>query len=481
MASTEAAPAPKLPAIIPLKPATEGRAERLRVDEQRKGIRTPWVPVNLQWRFEDIDAIWEGAEVGLFQRLHQMVEAFRYGGGVAAGLMATRTSMVRLPVQFHGDPFLCSQLRGEPPKYDPQGRLISKGNRGLFKQMFPTPALIDLLYTGILAGVAVAEMVEDPVTGIRVMHTRDLYYLRYDWSERCWKYKPGQGQEVIVEPGNGRWILFMPYSTHRPWRSGLWLPLSLAFVVLLSSVYDAGRYQAKHSDPLKYIEVPNDVPEDDVDRFAEFVDYWWERSPGIVLRYGAKAGVVETGGEGYQIYRQQQEWAERQINFAITGNTVVGTGRGGISDGGDLWRDITDSVIAGTAEALSECITEQGLVPWSRDYWGMSRELAPTASWDVRSPSRKAAEAKALAELAESVDALDVTYGKRGRRVNIDAFMEQNGISVPTEELQAQPPPLPGSEPIDALPKDTSEPTPGEIAEGLMLPASTETETSPVV
>jgi hypothetical protein len=426
--------------------ADEERGERLHIDEQRKGIRTPWVPVNLEWKFDDIDRTWEEAEIGLFTELAKMIEAMRLGGA-HAGLMSTRTSMVRLPVNFTGDPFLCALLRGESPKFDSKGNLISSGKRGIFRKMFPTPALIDLLYTGILGGLAPAEFVDDPETKIPVLHTRDLHFLRYDWAERVYKFK-GSRRDYVVKPGDGRWLMFMPESTHRPWRSGRWLPLALAFVVMLSSVYDRARYQAKHADPLKLItfkEGVGGVGDDDMQRLEDFVTYYWERAPGLVLKYGADAKLVETQGLGYQIYRDQFAWAERQILFALSGQTVTGDGKGGLSDGGDLFRDIKDDLIAATAEALGETISEQGLASWAYRVHSIPRDVAPIAAWDTRSSARRLAEAEAAGKVAEAVEQIDAQLLKRGRRVNIDEYFQRQGLTVPTEPLPAEPPPLPGA------------------------------------
>ncbi len=295
--------APGMPPRVALQNANEGAAQRRRIytDEQRNGVRTPWQPVGgLHWRFEDMEPVWQHCEIGDLRPVAQVTEAMRSEGTIS-GLMDVRCAFLRKPLTFQGDPFLCSLLGGQAPVFDRAGRLVKPGRKGIFRRMHPTAALTDLLYTGLLAGVACAEYVDDPKTGLPVLQTRDLYRLRYDWGERCWKYL-GEQREYVVDPGNGRWVLFMPKSTHRPWRSGSWLPLMLAFVVMIESTYDAARFAARSADPLKWIEVPDEAPPDEVDRYEDFVQNWWERAPGIVLRWGAKAGITETNGIGHQIY-----------------------------------------------------------------------------------------------------------------------------------------------------------------------------------
>ena len=370
--------------------------------------------------------------------LARMIEAMR-SEGVIAGLMGVRCGFIRKPISFQGDPWLCSLLRGEAPRFDPvTKRMLSPGRKGLFRRMFPTAALLDFAFSMILANVAVAEFVDDPKTGLPVLHTRDLHRLRYDWGERAWKYR-GQQNEYLIEPGNGRWVLGCLRSTHRPWRSGDWLPLMLAFVVMITSTYDAARFQAKNADPLKYIEVPDEVPPDEVDRYEEFVNLWWERAPGIVLRYGAKAGLVETNGVGHHIYGVQREWAKQQINFTLRGSMGTAGESEGIFNDGATSLDVADQLIQDTADALAECLSEQGIGPcFERFGFVRHRDDAPTCAWDTRSPARRLAEAKAAGEVCDVIAKLDIIGKPRERRVDVDAFFAQCGMAIPWQVIQTE-------------------------------------------
>ena len=86
-ASASSAPAlppaaPGMPARVPLTDGYEGRMSRLRVtpDEQLQGVRPPWIPVGLDWRFEDVETVWKAAEIGNLEPLARFVEAM-----IAAG------------------------------------------------------------------------------------------------------------------------------------------------------------------------------------------------------------------------------------------------------------------------------------------------------------------------------------------------------------------------------------------------------------
>jgi hypothetical protein len=432
--------APGMPPRVALVPGSgPGAAERQRawLDEQRQGIRTPWVPTQLHWRFEDLEDVWQNAEIGNLDPLARMVEAFR-SEGVTEGLVDVGLSFIRKPITFQGDPWLCSLLRGEPPIVS-RGRVVKPGKKGLFRRICPVPALRDLARTGRLAGVAAAELVDDPVTGFPVMQTRDLHRVRYDWGERCWKYR-GNLNEYLIEPGNGRWILYCPDATHRPWRAGRWLPLSLAFVVMVTTAFDAARFQARSADPLKYIEVGDEVPPDEVDKLEEFVQLWWERNPGIVLRYGAKAGIVEpNSGTAYTIYKQQREWAAQQINFTLRGSMGTSGEGAGIFSDPTASLEVADELIQAQADALAECLAEQVIGPtFERFGFVRHRDDAPTCAWDTRSPARRLAEAKAAGEIADNVLKINAALLADGQRVNAPAYFVQCGVSLPTVPITTE-------------------------------------------
>lgn len=440
--------APGMPPRVALERADLGMAARMRLwrDEQRQGIRTPWLPVGLHWRFEDMEMVWESAEIGTMLPLARMVEAMR-SEAIISGLMGARSSFITKPVTWSGDPWLADWLRGKPALYV-NGQMAEREQPSRFLLMAPDAALFDLLWTGTLAGAAAAELVDDPVLGLPVAQTRDLHRVRYDWGTRQWKYL-GETEEYVIEPGNGRWIFFMPYATHRPWRSGSWLPLALAFVVMMTATYDAGRFQATNADPLKHVSVDQNVPPEEVDKLLEFVQLWWERNPRIVLPYGAKAGIVESNGQGYQIYEKQRTWAKQQINFTLRGSTATSGDQEGIFNDPEEAYEVAEQLVQQSANALAKCLNEQLVAPTLRRFGLIQRRAeAPTLAWDTRSPTRKVKEAAAVGQVCDVVTKLDALGKPRGRMVDIDDFFQRAGLTVKWLEISSEAAQIePGSDP----------------------------------
>jgi hypothetical protein len=400
---------------------------RLRPHEQREGVRTPWVPVSLRWMPEDIEAVWEEAEMGQFLRLGRLIRAFRMNGMID-GLMAQRENIVRLPFVFEGDPWLCAELRGVPATYTPDGILIDPGVPGAWDAMAPPEALKSLIYTGVMGGLAPFELVDGGKPDPQIV-PRDLDWLRWDWGPRMFVY---QGAEELykVEPGNGRWGMFSPGGVTRPWGGGMWLPCSFPHVSNLAALFDRMRYQALMADPLKWIRAGEGAKEEFLRDMQWFIDNQWARAPGIALPKGYEAGVVETGGEGWKVYCDAEDRADRMIQIALAGQVVSVDGGSGFANV-SIFDVICEAYLQETASGLARCLTEQVIGPWVERRYGLPRWRAPKLRWDVRSPARRKADAELISVVCKAVTDADAMLKPRGMMVDAPAYLAQNAVSIP--------------------------------------------------
>ncbi len=419
-------------------------------NEQARGVRTPWVPVSLRWLPEDVEATWAEAEQGRLYRLASMIEGMRLNGTIS-GLMEKRSSIVRLPMVFSGDPFLCSQLRGVPATYTEDGVMLDPGVRGDFEIMCPPEALAELVYTGTMAGVAPFELVDDPATGLPVVTPRDLHFLRYDWSVRRWLFQ-GSFDTYDVDEGGGRWGLYST-GTGRPWKSGAWLPCALAFVAALAGTYDRMRWQALLADPLKWISAGEGANEAYLAEMQRFIEDQWQRAGGIALPKGYTAGITDAGGEGYKVYGEAEDRSDKLIQMALAGNTVSASGGSGFVNA-SVWDAIDETFIQKTASALARTVTRDLLPIWAHRRYSM-RSRAPKASWDVRSPTRRRQDAEVLTAVANAITAADSMLERRGQMVDVDRYFAMNAIDLPRMAMAAPGALGPGPDsptPLKALP-----------------------------
>ena len=405
--------------------------KRIFASEQLHGVRTPWVPASLRWLPEDIEEIWADAEIGQLFKLASLIRGMRLNGTID-GLMTQRQSIVRLPFVFVGDPVLCAELRGVPATYTADGILVDPGIPGAFERMAPPESLKSLIYTGTMAGIAPFELMErdgpDPV-----LEPRDLHFLRFDWGGRQWIFQ-GSEDSYTVHPGNGRWRLYSPGGLERPWTGGAWLPCAFPFVAALAAMFDRLRWQALLADPLKYFEAGPGTSEVYLRELQWFIDNDWARAPGIAIPPGYKAGLVESGGKGWEVYREAEERADRCVQIALAGQVVSVDGGKGFSNA-SIWDAISEAFIQETASGLARCLTEQLIAPWVWRRHRLPAWRAPKLVWDVRSPSRRQQDAGLLGAVAGAVKAADEMLAPRGLMVDVPCYLARNAIDLPVVPL----------------------------------------------
>ncbi len=424
-------------ALPPVPPAALERAygadygKRLWPNEQAAGVRTPWVPVSLRWLPEDIESVWAESENGNMYYLASLIRGMKLNGTID-GLMSTRSSIVRLPIVFQGDPFLCAELRGIPATYTDDGVLIDPGVPGAFEQMCPPAALKDLIYTGTMGGVAPFELVDeggpDPV-----VTPRDLHFLRFDWGGREWTFQGGQ-DVYALRPGNGRWGLYSPGGVDRPWQGGAWLPCAFPHVASLAALFDRLRWQALLADPLKWIKAGTGASQAYLKEMQWFIDTQWARAPGIALPPGYEAGLSESDAKGWEVYNDAEARADRMIQIALAGQTQTVDGGPGFSNA-SIFDCIAETFIQDTASSLARCLTKHVIEPWVERRWKLPRSRAPRLAWDVRSPTRRRQDAEFITAVATSVLAADNMLQKRGQMVDVPAYLASNAINLPVMAL----------------------------------------------
>jgi hypothetical protein len=411
-------------------------------DMLRGPIAQQRVPLRPQWLPADVDAVEVECNSGTLLQLATLIDAMRRNG-LISGIMDTRTAgMLRLPIQYAGDPFLVELLQGRDPSYDQETkRLVDPGLPGLWTQMAPQAEQSAILWDGILAGVGLGELVpRDPDPP--VLRHLELHWLTHRREQDQFHYQTRAGQ-FQVKPGDGRWVLFTPYGVDEFWRRGKWRPCALPFVEMLGAEYDRLRWQSNLADPLKVIEAGSTADEKHRTGLLDFVRRLWKRAPGLVLPKDYKASLVESNGRGYEVYSEAEQSAKEKIQIALAGQVVTTTGTSGFSNG-NIFADIALTLIQQTAEAWSECCHDQILEPWA-ERWHHMRARAPGVLWDVRSPDRRLAEAKAAAEMVDAIDAANSKLPALGLEVDADAIQRDRWLALPTRPRRAAPalPPSP--------------------------------------
>lgn len=431
-----------------------------RLRDSALGIQRRPLLVNSRWTPKDRDSILHECEQGSMLRLSIFCDAMR-SDGVFSGLMGTRTSgLLRRPVLFSGDTYICDELKGVDPVRDETGMVVNPGRPGLFKRLCPTAEAAQIIWDGIVENLGLGEMVSGP-DGVPCLRHLDTHWVRYEYPTGSAKGRliyQAPGGTYEIRPGDGRWVVFCPRGFERFWAFGSWYPLAWPFVQRASSALDLLRWQGQLADPLKVIELGQRASDREIKNTLAWVRDKWHRAAAWVARAGEKAYLAESNGIGWQVYKEAGNGAAEEMQYVLSGQLVTGSGNKGFSDGDEFFAT-KDGINQETAEAWSECVGRDILGPVLRRFYG-ARPGDAKVAWDVESPAQRQARLEALGAAVEVIGKADQALAGRGLEVDLDAFEEAHRVEIPVRPKGGAAPGLPPGSP-PALPPPQG-PPPGD-------------------
>jgi hypothetical protein len=232
-------------------------------------------------------------------------------------------------------------------------------------------------------------------------------------------------------------MVYTPYGRERVWIKGMWWPSSLPFIQRQNVAFDQLRWQMNLADPLKWIEAQEGADERHRNWLQSFITNMWRRAAGLVTPPKYKPQLVESNGRGWEVYGQAYEQAGYDLKVILAGSAAGAGSEGGQGfSNAEEFAKIDASKTGMVAATWETTLHEQGIRAWVASI-GQQRSRAPWARFDVRTPEQRAADARAMGELAASVDKIDVTLARRGQMLDLPAYLEEMGQSLPTKPLPA--------------------------------------------
>ena len=322
---------------------------------------------------------------------------------VAAALSTRTKGLIALPLTFEA-------VRGTK-------RLVKALEAGEdWWAAFPATALAQLLAWGILLGVGLArivwtdrgETINRIVPTLQVWHPR---HLRYDWQRRVWTVKVEGGKVVDVVPGEGEWVLYMPYGDSRPWAFGTWRAISLWHLLKSYAITDWAFYSEKNGGGHLVAESDKDAKLTKEARKELAADLFEAKAnSAMVLPQGMTLRKVESTANTWETFREQKNAADMGMSVAILGQNLSTEASGPVSTGATLHGRVLQVFIDADAETLSTCIHDQALVWWAEFNFG-SRDNAPWPVWSTKPPEdqkQRADVGKTQSETAKNLAGIGV-------------------------------------------------------------------------
>lgn len=338
-----------------------------------------------------------------------------------------------------------------------------------FGSAFAEEELRRLLVWGVLLGIGVAQIIwvhKDPedatsrlIPQIKVWHPR---FLRWDWQKNQWFIKVDEfGKEIPIAAGDGKWILFTPYGSSRPWAYGLWRGMSLLWLFKRYAMQDWGKHSEVHGMPIRvgYLPpksgelTPNVIATLRADLANDIANFGNETTfvppPGFDLK------LVEATARTWEMFQAQINMANSSMAIMAIGGDLATESKAGATTAATAQTLVRDDYRADDGKTLSTCLRMQALLLWAEFNFGR-KAYCPWTRWRTEPEDDLAGKATQFAEVCAALADL----AKAGGRISDDNWLEDTFEFPITMVLAA----APLAAPVLALP-------PGPVKPALLGPA----------
>lgn len=225
-------------------------------------------------------------------------------------------------------------------------------------------------------------------------------HLRWDWPGRRWMLRVAGDKEIEITPGDGTWVLYMPYGDSRPWARGAWRAIALWQTLKTYAIEDWARYSERHGQGTTVAESPENSSKDKrLELAAQLADLGRETT--LVLPPGFKYSLVEAVADTWETFQAQKNAADMGMSVAILGQNLSTEVSGPVSTGATLHGRVLQTFIDTDAETLTGCIHDQSLVWWAEFNFGESA-VAPWPIYDTKPPEDRKASAEVTKTRADA-------------------------------------------------------------------------------
>jgi len=242
---------------------------------------------------------------------------------------------------------------------------------------------------------------------------------RWDWDKRCWWFRERFGamwREIQVTPGDGRWLMYTPFGTHKPWMYGLWRALSRLYLLKQYGIADWGNYSDRQGSGARVVTGFKGTDSQRAQLTTELRAMG--RNASIVLKEGVDYKLVESVARTWEGFQAQIKLCDSINAVAILGQDIAAPGASTAASAKErvaLNRTRSDSL------TLGNCIREHGFIPWAINNYG-DANLAPWVSWCVEPPAQMKERAAVVQMAAQAFSTLKTANAKFDERAFLDEF-----------------------------------------------------------
>jgi phage gp29-like protein len=278
-------------------------------------------------------------------------------------------------------------LLGLPVTFEPGGNLrrSAKAVKALDAEedwwySFPEAELSQMLVWGLLLGVAPMRHRWTERRG-RLLPCPEFwnpYSLRFDDRLQRWTIRDQDSRDLVVVPGDGTWVLHLPFGEKRPWAYGLWRPLWKLALIKQFAEEDWARFGEKASSLIGT--TPEGSTQTERQQLAESLSRIGSQAVAV-LGAGEDAKLLSSTANTKDIYDAQIERSNEGIAVLIRGGNLSSVTTGGSLAAAESQAKTGDGAkLKFDGQTMSTTINWQSLNWWADFNYG-DPALAPWPMW----------------------------------------------------------------------------------------------------
>ena len=377
------------------KPDQAAQLKLVKQKDLQQVVLQPSVRVSTNWTPARIRAVMRSADGGHLHSAADLCDVILADDRAKAGFGSRTAGLLGLPEEFEAVEL-------------PRGEAAAEALEEDWPKAFPDDEAGQILKWGAMLGVAPYQHLWKTllngrtVPGIKFWHPRHLHW---NWQTRLWMVRTEKLGDLPIEPGDGKWGLYCPYGTDRPWAEGLWRGLALWWLVKQFARDDWARFgEAAATRVVTSPAASATSMQDNRKQVASELESMGADG-SIALPPGFDIKILEARADTAKIYKDQIAMANMAFDIAIKGQNLTTEVGGGSRSAAEVHERVQDTVVRWDGERFSQTLREQSTVWWAEFNFGDGR-LAPEQSWDTEPAEDINDRADRFKVVAEGIAAL---------------------------------------------------------------------------
>lgn len=309
-----------------------------------------------------------------------------------------------------------------------------------FRTMIPRAAELDMVRDAIMLGCALGQLVwwvhEDTGEILPVLEPWPMDYAEHEEYEDAW-YVVAKTGRIRITPGDGRWVLYTPWSPRTPYYYGAIRQAAEWFLRASNGSRDYGRFIELSGQGIIKAYVPSGSRKSP--EYSAFINSLRNLGRNAVAplprgkeeheSYDLK--IEALSADLHKVFVEMLRVASGKLRLCILGEDLSSQNQKvGTNASSETGLKVSRAVTAADAETWAECLRAQVLSPWA-SYKGRI-ELAPFAYYDLEEKGDAKGEADAANVAADALKKWGelVAAAQVGRVVDVVAAAERWGIPL---------------------------------------------------